>query len=373
MFQQENLTQFESLAVDSKVNLSDGHARQTPTRTQQEIIDSFPEIFARSARVSRAVLRREAHREFFRALGQHAYPKDPARILDCYASSVAMDVLARALAEDMRPVALVHPTFDNIPDLLRGFRLRLLPVEEHVLHEGDLALAVPREAGCLFITTPNNPTGRVLGADRLRLAARICTERDMVLALDTSFRGFDIRAQYDHYAVLEESGCRYVVIEDTGKLWPTQDLKLGFLAFGAEVALPLQRIHSEILLEVSPFLLALVQALAHDAAHGGLAELHEHIAANRLEVRDTLGDVPRVAFPDADSQVSVERVHLPGLDCHELWQRLRLHGVEVLPCHQFHWADHQQGASHLRLALGRDRDTVAAGVARLRELLLELG
>ncbi|MEU1307732.1 aminotransferase class I/II-fold pyridoxal phosphate-dependent enzyme [Streptomyces cinnamoneus] len=371
MFQQKNLTQFESLAVDSEINLSDGHARQTPTRTQQDIIDAFPEMFARSARISRALLRDEAHREFFHALGQHAYPKEPGRVLDCYASSVAMDVLARALAESMKSVALVHPTFDNIPDLLRGFHLDLLPVDEHMLHAGDLARGVPREAGCLFITTPNNPTGRVLGTERLRLAAQLCVERDMILALDTSFRGFDIRAHYDHYALLEESGCRYVVIEDTGKLWPTQDLKLGFLVSSSNVSLPLQQMYSELLLEVSPFLLALVQAMAHDAAHGGLAELHEHIAANRQLVRDTLSDLPKVEFPDADSQVSVERVHLPGRDCYEIWKQLREQGVEVLPCHQFHWASHQQGASHLRLALARDHDAVADGVTRLRELLLE--
>lgn len=366
-----NLTQYELLAMSSEVNLSDGHARQSPTRSQQRIIDSFADQFARSASRPPETLDTEAQRAFLNALGQYAYPQGAGRVLSCYASSVAMEILARALAGTVDTVALVHPTFDNIPDILRGFHLNLVPVEEDVLHRGDLDAGVPRDAGCLFVTTPNNPTGRVLTADRLALAARLCAERDMLLALDTCFRGFDSRAHYDHYAVLRESGCRYVVIEDTGKLWPTQDLKLGLLVSSPHVGLPLQRVHSDILLGVSPFILALVHEFARDAARDGLADLHRHIAANRILVREALRTVPAVSFPDPDSQVSVERVEIAGGDGYKLWAELRERGVEVLPCHQFHWADQNQGAPYLRVALARDRATVSAGVETLRDLLME--
>lgn len=366
-----NLTQLEHLALDASLNLADGHARHRLSRTQRRIVDQLPALFDEAVVRPVDELERAAHAAFFAALGQHSYPDGPDQVLSCYASSVAMDILARALTASVSSVALVHPTFDNIPDILRGFGLDLRPVDEDSLHHGDLAAAVPDDAGCLFVTTPNNPTGRVLAADRLAAAARLCAGRDMVLALDTSFRGFDARARYDHYRVLTESGCRYVVIEDTGKLWPTLDLKVGLLVSAEHVGLPIAQIHSDILLGVSPFILALVEQFALDAAASGLAELADHIAGNRAVLRGILADVPCVSFPDQDSKVSVERVRVHGYDGARLWEQLCERKVYVLPCHQFHWADPGSGAPYLRVALARDRDTVAAAAEAIRSLLLE--
>lgn len=365
-----NLTQLEILAISSSFNLADGHARQGLSAKQQLIVNDFPALFARAAAESAAELEQAAVRAFLRTFGQHSHPVGPGRVLSCYASSVAMEILARSLAGKVATVALVHPTFDNIPDILRGFDLSLVPLEENVLHGGDLDEGVPLEAGCVFVTTPNNPTGRVLSRKRLALLARLCADRDVVLVLDTSFRGFDPRAHYDHYAVLAASGCRYVVIEDTGKIWPTLDLKLGLLVSSENVGLPLAQAYSDILLGVSPFIHVLVERFADDAAAGGMEDLWELIAANRALVRDALRDVPGVSFPDNDARVSVERIEVAGTDSTWLWQELRERDVYVLPCRQFHWADPDQGDSCLRIALARDQAVVAAAAERIRASLL---
>jgi enduracididine biosynthesis enzyme MppP len=367
---QANLTQLEHLAINASLNLADGHARQGLSQTQKRIVDDLPTLFAKSAGEPAEELERAALEAFFHTYGQHSYPVGPGRVLSCYASSVAMEILARSLAGAVDTVALVHPTFDNIPDILRGFGLRLMPVEEDALHGGDLAAGVPVEAGCVFVTTPTNPTGKVLSRDRLVALARLCAERDVVLVLDTSFRGLVQRAHYDHYAVLDEAGCRYVVIEDTGKIWPTLDLKVGLLVSSANVGLPVPQIHSDILLGVSPFIHALVERFAQDAAAGGMEELWAHIADNRAALRSTLEDVPGVSFPDTDSVVSVERIRVEGADGVQLWQQLSERNVYVLPCRQFHWADPDRGAPFLRVALARDRSTVVAAAEQIRDFLL---
>jgi enduracididine biosynthesis enzyme MppP len=365
-----NLTQLEYLALNATVNVADGHARQELTETQKRIIDDLPTLFAKAAGEPLEELERSAQQTFLTTFGQHRYPTGPDRVLSCYASSVAMEILARSLAGTVTTVGLIHPTFDNIPDILRGMGLRLTPIEESLLAGGDLDAGVPPEVGALFITTPNNPTGTVLAEDRLRLVARLCRERDIVLCLDTSFRGFDYRAQYDHYAVLEAVGCRYVVIEDSGKLWPTLDLKVGMLVSSENVGLPVPEVYSDILLGVSPFILALVERFARDAADGGLDELHEHIAGNRRVLRETLAGIPGVSFPDEDSRVSVERVAIPRSSGSQLFERLQRQNVYVLPGRQFHWADPERGEDTIRVALARSRGTVAAAAAELRSVLL---
>ncbi len=364
-----NLTQLEFLALNSEFNIADGHARQALTAGQSKIVEDLPLLFAEGEKRPVEELETEAHAAFFTALGQHSYPATPGRVLSCYSSSVAMEILSRALGETVESVALVHPTFDNIADLLRGNGLKLVPLEEDPLHGADLDPALLKSVGCVFITTPNNPTGRVVSKERLTRLAEQCAEYGVVLALDTSFRGFDTRAQYDHYEVLNASGARWVVIEDTGKLWPTLDLKVGMLVHAENLGLPVEKIYSDILLGVSPLILAMVRRFSEDAANGGLEDLHRFIADNRAMVRAELAGLPGVSVPDPDSRASVERVRIDDLTGTEVWALLREHNVYALPCRPFHWADHSQGDHTLRLALARSTDPLTRSVRALRHVL----
>ncbi|GGV04281.1 hypothetical protein GCM10010275_49630 [Streptomyces litmocidini] len=367
----ENLTQFETLALASPMNLADGHARQQLTAAQGKIVSELPHLWAEAALRPVDEIEQEAAESFFGMLGQHAHPFAAGRTLSCYSSSVAMEILARSLVTTTDAVALIHPTFDNIPDILRGVGLRLVPVEEERAHDEDLPAELLDEVGCVFITTPNNPTGRVMGEDRLRRLAEQCAEHGVVLALDTSFRGFDPAAQFDHYAVLDASGCRWVVIEDTGKLWPTLELKIGWLVRSAEVDLPIEKIHSDILLGTSPLVLLLVKRFADDGADGGLAELQRTIADHRALVRAAFDGVPDVSFVDEHARVSVERLHVGARLGMDVWSAVRSQSLYVLPCQKFHWARPHEGERMLRLALSRNPSTLLAGARVLRSALLD--
>jgi len=364
-----NLTQLEYLALNSSYNLSDGHARQELTEGQARIIADLPKMWVDGQRRPVDEIETEAQHAYFELLGQHGFPGADGRVLSCYSSSVAMEIFARSLATTSSSIALVHPTFDNIPDILRGVGLDLVRLDEDVLHDADLEDALLGAVDCVFITTPNNPTGVVLSEQRLRRVAEQCAEHGVVLTLDTSFRGFDTRAHYDHYAVLESSGCRWVVIEDTGKLWPTQELKIGFLVTSANIGLPIAHVYSDILLGVSPLVMAMVRRFSEDAADGGLAKLHEFIADNRATVRAELLDVPGVSFPDADSRASVERIDLGSRLSLDVWSALREHNVYMLPCQNFHWADPSEGDHSLRIALSRPKESIAVAAKALRAVL----
>lgn len=362
-----NLTQLECMALNSPLNLADGHARQDLTPSQREIIRELPDLFAEGIKRPTEELERSAVSTYFSMLGQHSFPT--GRVLSCYSSSVAIEIVARSLATAMDSIALIHPTFDNIPDILKGVGMRLLPLPEEQLHDGDLD-AVISSVGGIFITTPNNPTGRVLSEARLQDLAHRCAERNIVLALDTSFRGFDPRAHYDHYALLKASGCRWIVIEDTGKLWPTLELKIGWLVSSANINLPVTKIYSDILLCISPLVLALVERLAEDAAVGGLSELHRFIAMNRQILRSELADVPGVHFPDTTSRGSVERIDLGERSGIAIWNALRERNIYVLPCQQFYWANPSEGGNALRIALARPASSLATAARALRSVLL---
>lgn len=367
---EKNLTELEYLAINSPLNFADGHARQNLTMSQMRIIDDLPRLFRECASTPVDDLERSAVSAYFMLLGQQGFPAGDKRVLSCYSSSVAMEIVARALITEVSSLLLLHPTFDNIPDILRGVGMKLVPLAEEQLHDDDLDPALLASVGALFVTTPNNPTGRVVSRDRLRALAAQCARRGKVLVLDTSFRAFDTRAHYDHYQVLEASGCRWMVIEDTGKIWPTLDLKVGWIVTSAELGLPVPKIYSDILLGVSPFVLKLVGRFASDAAAGGLAALHRFIAENRQIIRCALADIPGVCFPDATNRGSVERIGLGARSGLEVWQAVLDRHVYLLPCQQFYWADPLAGSNSLRIALARPTSSLALAARELRSVLL---
>lgn len=365
-----NLTQLEILAEKSGINLADGHARQPLTPSQSLIVDRLPELFRRAQRGVVPELDREAQTTLLRALGQHR-AVTCAEVLSCYSSSVAMEILARSLqAAGMRRVGLINPTFDNIPDILRGVGLRLVPISEPVLQYADGR--VDLEIDVMFLTSPNNPTGTVLGEERLTYWAQWCADRGVLLVLDTCFRGFDPRAQYDHYRVLDDVGVSWVTIEDTGKMFPALDLKVGFLAYARDLRLPLRRIYTDILLGVSPAILCLVTALATDAAQGGLSSLQRLIAEHRASLRGALPTPDCGHWPDPDNRISVERLALPqGLDASRVTRALRERNVHVLPGPKFHWADPAEGERFIRIALSRPGEQIRHGAEIIRRFLEE--
>ncbi|MEV6199671.1 aminotransferase class I/II-fold pyridoxal phosphate-dependent enzyme [Streptomyces sp. NPDC051771] len=365
-----NLTSMETDALLGGLNVSDGHPRMALTDTQREIVNSLPLLFDEAEKRVFEEIEAEAQAAFLHGIGQHRAPIGTGRLVSCYSSSVAMDITARALAQRTAHIALVHPTFDNIPDLLKGRGLTLLPVPEADLERGEPDL--PDEVGAVFVTTPNNPTGWVLSEDGLRRLAAFCARTGRVLAMDTCFRAQDTRAQYDTYRILEESGTEWVVIEDTGKLWPTLELKAGFLAWGENTDLPLMEYFSDVLLSVSPLILLMITKLAEDAGREGYAQLSGLIRSNREALAGILDGSP-VELTDPDARISVARITLPedGPDAVTLYDTLVRDGTHVLPCGPFHWARQEDGRRQVRLALARSGgDVVRAAetvVAAVRE------
>jgi aspartate/methionine/tyrosine aminotransferase len=364
----QKLTEFELKALDAPINLADGHPRQELTEGQRNIIARLPEIFEASRGRPFEEVERSTHERFFAALGQNAAPVDDRRVFSIYSSSVATMMLGTVLSRLGHRVGLLHPTFDNIPDILAG-RVEITPVLEQACLEGDFGQMAGSGVTCLFLTVPNNPTGWVLGRPELERIVSACAERGLLLCLDTSFRGFDARAQFDYYELLERAGVDYITIEDTGKLWPLAELKLGFMAVSERLRPHVQDVFNDVLLSVSPVVAELVGLMADDAADGGLEALHNLIANNREEVEAALGFLDGVELADPDARVSVCRVRFPSARfAHAVRTGLAVAGVHALPCEPFHWARPEEGARMLRLALARDTPVLAKGVAALRSV-----
>ncbi|TMM39797.1 MAG: aminotransferase class I/II-fold pyridoxal phosphate-dependent enzyme [Actinobacteria bacterium] len=367
-----NLTTMEVNAltdIDGGLNLTDGHARLVLTEEQAAIVARLPEMFAQASRRSFPDIEREAHATFLHAVGQHTAPVGTGRILSCYSSTLATDIVARALPAGST-IAVLHPTFDNIADLFTTRGLHLVPMSEEALLAQDWP--VP-PVSAVVLTHPNNPTGLVTPAAHLHSLAVHAARHQQTVIIDASFRGQVREAQYDTYAILDAAGTDWITIEDTGKLWPTHELKIGFLAYSSRTTLPIERAFSESLLSASPVVLQLITALAHDWVDGGYERARGLVQRNRAIVEEALAGVG-LRLADPTSRISVARVELPadGPDSNLLYKDMLNRGVHVLPCAPFHWADPDSGLRYIRISLARPHGVVAAAARALAQSYLEL-
>lgn len=364
----ESLTTVERTQLDVSRNLADAHARQQMSPAEQaSVLDRFSGLFALSRDMPYVELESRAAGAFLASLGQSPPRR---RFFTLYSSSIATMVVARALAEARRRTSLTSPTFDNIHALLSASGVVVTP---------RLVGAQPPNAftstqGCVFEVTPNNPTGDYLTEPELRELALACVESDTWLVLDQSFKGHDARACFDHYSVLEETGVSYIVIEDTGKLWPTLDLKASFVLCSDDLVSRLEPIVDDVLLNVSPFILQLIRTYSEFSIEDGYDSVRSVISTNRRYLRDQLRRSDgALSCPCPGSRVGVEVVDLDanrGRSCREWLDRFEAHGLGVLDTSYFYWHEPEVNHTQLRISLCRDPDYFSSGVDQLLTLVM---
>lgn len=352
----------------SGTNVAEGYPRFAMTPSQQAIVERFPRLLAEAIATPYPELETRAARSLLWALGQRTAPLGVGRLLAYYAAGVAIDVVGRCLAGRTDTVAVQHPTLDCLPALIRSRGVSVVPFAESRLDRRDPLEGLDGVGG-LYVVNPNNPTGRVIDEARMRRLAEACAERGVALAVDSCFRAFDPRVQYDTYAVLDQSGVDYVVIEDTGKLWPLGGIRLSFLVFAEGSKLGIPEASADLLLQAPPFAALVVEAFAKDMALGGMQVLHDRLAANRAILAQSLDGTSNGELIDGQSKVSMSLIRLKDRGSTRLWGRLLREGVHAVPGRPIWWARPNEGERYLRVALAREPEVIGRAGAAIRSAI----
>ncbi|MFI9011472.1 pyridoxal phosphate-dependent aminotransferase [Actinosynnema sp. NPDC053489] len=368
------LTDYEQLGFGTGANLADGHAYHALNAGQALIVDRMRELWARSDAQSIPESEDLYVRRYADLIGSPAL-RGAGHHLILPTASNSIDLVAAYLRLTGGRVLLTHPTFDNLALILRRRGVDVHPVSEREVVEAAALDRVPAGADVLFLVDPNNPTGTRLSAREFTAIAAACAEHGVVLVVDASFRLFYPQT-WDAYGVLESSGASYVVFEDTGKVFPTQDMKASLLTCSADHAPALRELYNEIYLCVSKFSLMVLGEFFDDARATGLdAAVRTLVARRRAHLRRVLGErlVEPMALP---SRIGVEWLSTArtGRDDEEVTADLRRRGVGVLPGRGFFWARRPGGPGrhNVRVSLMKPEDEFERGVDVLAEYFAEV-
>lgn len=376
----EDITQHEISALKTRHNLADAHTHQNQSRTQAEIVRKLPQLWQRAQTLTQYESEQAFIKAFYQFHGQHHALQRSDEIYLVYAASVAMHITATFLRKHDMSVALIEPCFDNLHDLLKHMEVPMTPLPEAILADPTQVYRLLQETAsavdAIFLVDPNNPTGTSMfaeGPETFIEVAKYCRDHDKILILDFCFASFLKVAggqRVDAYAILDEIGTDYLVMEDTGKTWPLQDTKCATLMSSRRLNPEIYSIVTSVLLNVSPFILQVVTEYINDSEADGFASVRDVLQTNRRVAREYLdGTMLRYVEPAIETSVAWFEIQRDDLSGDDLQAYLLTHQAYVLPGRYFFWSHPEQGRSFVRLALARDPDAFEAALQVIRQAL----
>ncbi|MEV1109145.1 aminotransferase class I/II-fold pyridoxal phosphate-dependent enzyme [Micromonospora sp. NPDC049751] len=361
-------TEYERLALTGGLNLSDGHARATLDAEQRRILTAMDRHLQRADSAGQDDLEHAFLESFFALAGETRWQHSPGRFLTFSASS-AIKIAAQVCRLRQQRVLLIEPCFDNIRHLLatEGVDLQPLP-ENEIISAGRLL----DEHTTVWLVLPNNPTGFTLDRHQFRRIAHDCAVAGATLIVDSCFRFHTTTtAGWSRYEILHDENPSFALIEDTGKTWPTYDLKIGATLTSADLAPDFHRLHDQLLLNVSPLHLIVLREFIDDSRRRGLGRtVTAVIDRNRTGVH-ALVDDGLLGHPSPwCANVPMEFLALPhDHDAVEFWAALRERHVDILPAHNYYWSDPTRGRGTFRIPLSRPPEHLDAAVDVIRQVL----
>lgn len=376
-YKSESLTEHEVFGLSVKYNLADGHSYISAKTHFRGVLFNLPDLW--DSAVETPIPQMEAafkdvFADYFSLVGL----KNHKHFSVCPTASNSIDIVGAWARSKKLRVGLIEPTFDNLAQLLRRREVVLEAVPESIFSDLDLLenFIQEKRLDALFMVNPNNPTGFVIDAVLMESITELCSRLNLVLILDTSFR-FCHKTPIDEYALLVAKGVSFIVLEDTGKQWPTLDAKASLLSYSEDLARDIRTIYEEIYLCCSNFSLRVIIAFIEATLKkGGLSYVHSIIAKNTEVVRSQLAGT-RVyiedSYPDSSMTVMWLNIAQTGFSDLELTGYLATYDVAVLPGRYFYWNSHEvAGHERIRIALLKPDEQFSFSVSRLRQALLEL-
>lgn len=363
------LTGWEWEGLVEGYNMADGHAHQGQSLEYLRIVKNLPQLYLRAEKGDQKKIQNSFEEAFFDLAGQKSYKKFPPPLYH-YACSLSIEVVANYLRLTKKSIALLHPTFDNLADILKRHKLRLFALDEDRILEPEKNLK-NLQADALFVVCPNNPTGLELSREQFIALVDYCKKYNKLLILDFSFRFYSTYTTWDQYKLLLESGIDFIILEDTGKTWPTLELKIGILLASNSVYPFLYDITNDFLLNVSPLIFTLLtNYIEVERKNKTYYETRRVVQKNRIQLGNVLKSLP-LKVVNSNSKLSVEWVKLPNKWQSTLFCKwLSRQGVHVLPGAPFYWADKHRGESYIRIALQRPEKDFNEALVHLEKAIL---
>jgi succinyldiaminopimelate transaminase len=229
-----------------------------------------------------------------------------------------------------------------------------------VVRADSLTQLGPQSPALVFLNSPSNPTGKVLGVEHLRKVVGWARERGALIASDECYLGLGWDAQpvsVLHPSVCDGDHTGLLAVHSLSKTSSLAGYRAGFVAGDPAVVAELLAVRKHAGMMVpTPVQAAMVAALDDDAHEGEQRERYARRRAALLPALQSAG----LAVDDSEAGLYLWATR--GEPCRDTVAWLAQRGILVAPG-EFYGP---RGSQHVRVALTATDERVDAAVARLR-------
>lgn len=244
---------------------------------------------------------------------------------------------------------LAYPTYDVGARLARA----------QVLRADSLTQLGPQTPALLYLNSPSNPTGRVLGLDHLRKVVGWARDRGVLVASDECYLGLAWDAQpfsVLHPAVCDGDHTGLLAVHSLSKTSSLAGYRAGLVAGDATLVAELLAVRKHAGMMVpTPVQAAMVAALDDDDHEKRQRERYANRRGALLPALRSAG------FAVDHSEAGLYLWATRGEPCHDTVAWLAERGILVTPGDFYG----PRGAQHVRVALTATDDRIAAAIRRL--------
>lgn len=278
---------------------------------------------------------------------------DPAAVLPVIGTKELIAGLPRLLglgANDLVVIPEVaYPTYE-VGALLAGAK---------VVRADGLTQLGPQSPALIYVNSPSNPTGKVLGVEHLRKVVQFARERGAIVASDECYLGLAWEGRA--FSILDPEVCDgdhtgLLAVHSLSKTSNLASYRAGFVVGDAELVTELLEVrkHSGMMVPF-PIQAAMTAALGDDAQE---AAQRERYRARRETLRNALSEA---GFRIDHSEAGLYLWSTRGEPCRTTLEWLAARGILAAPGDFYG----PSSGEHVRIALTATDERVAAAVHRL--------
>jgi histidinol-phosphate aminotransferase len=155
---------------------------------------------------------------------------DPSHVLVSQGSQEILSIAALAYAQSGADIVIPWPTFEGLPDYAEtvGANVHRVPLDANLQH--DLAAMdrhITNTTKLVFVCNPNNPTGTLADAQKLRDFVKSASKRCIVI-VDEAYHDFIDDPNYKSMVDLATAGENVIVSRTASKVHGLAAVRIGF-------------------------------------------------------------------------------------------------------------------------------------------------
>jgi len=231
-----------------------------------------------------------------------------------------------------------------------------------------LEKCLSKKTRILFVSSPGNPTGRVLYEDEVRRLARLAVEKDFLLVLDETYhRIIYSSTKFLSVCQLEEVKDRSILLNSFSKTYAMTGWRVGYIV--ADEPLIKQMVTFHKTMTICPNVPAQMACAAAAAGPQDCVEaMRQEYEKRKILVTQKLSEIQGLTTPPCDGAFYFFPRYEHALTSQKMREYLFTKGILVRSGTEFGAG----GEKHFRICFATSTETLEKGLTRLKQALDEL-